>query len=104
MTALRLKKLEIKDCEATVLSSYFYWGRGNAAASREPSWDDAHEATRLTIARRGYDLFDGRPAQPDNDIGLTEIFPSVRIRSRVILNDARGLRGRGACRTKGAML
>lgn len=88
MTALRLQKLEIEDCEPAILHGYFDWGRGNADDSDEPAWDDADEATRLAVARRGYDLYDGYPAQPGNSLGPTEIFLSVGINSRVILNDA----------------
>ncbi len=88
MTALRIQKLEIDDCEQEILRNYFEWGRGNPADTPEPSWQDADEATRLFIARRGYALYDGLALQPGNDIGPTEIFISVGINSRVILNDA----------------
>lgn len=88
MTALRIQKMAIDDCEQTILRNYFDWGRGNATDSQEPSWDDADEATRAMLQRRGYDFYDGYPAQPGNDIGAAEIFVSVGINSRVILNDA----------------
>jgi hypothetical protein len=92
MTALRLQKLEIDDCESAILRGYFDWGRGNVADSPEPSWDNADEATRLKLQRRGYDLYDGYPVQPGNDIGPTEISISVGINSRIILDDARRCR------------
>ena len=74
MTALRIQKLEIDDCEREILRNYFDWGRGNSADTPELSWQDADEATRLFIARRGYALYDSLALQPGNDIGPTEIF------------------------------
>jgi hypothetical protein len=88
VTPLRIQKLEIEDCEAQILRGYFEWGRGNAHDSLEPKWEHADEATRRAIALRGYDLYDGYPPQPGNDLSPTEIFLSVGINSRVVLNDA----------------
>jgi len=81
MTALRIQKLKIDDCEEALISGYHDWGTGYGTVL-------PGAAGRLEVARRAYELYDGHPAQLGNDIGPTEIFMSVGVNSRVILNDA----------------
>ncbi len=88
MTQLLLQKLTIPDCEATVERSYYDWGRGWPEDSPEPDWHRTDANLRMTIARRGYMLYDGWPPVYGNDIGALECYVSVGINSRVILNDA----------------
>ena len=81
MTALRLQKLEIENCEEALLNGYYDWGTAYGVAP-------ADSASRSEIAHRGYDLYDGCPAQSGFEIGPAEIFLSVGINSRLALPDA----------------
>ena len=88
MSAFTLQLLNISDCETAVERGYYDWGRGRPADSPEPDWDAASPEQRRQIALRGYELYDGVPAQRGNRLGRLEVYASTGINSRLILLDA----------------
>jgi hypothetical protein len=88
MPVLRVQKLFVPDCAPAIEREYFGWGRGRAGDSPDPEWEKASTERRRVVTLRGYDCYDGYPFQPGDSIGLAEIYASVGLNSRVILNDA----------------
>ena len=88
MSVLRIQTLVVRDCARRVHREYYEWGRNKLDHTPEPVWRNASREQRRAITWRGYDLYDGFPAKPGDEVGLPEIYASVGIFSRVILNDA----------------
>lgn len=88
MTALRIQKLEVENCEETIQRAYFEWGRGWEKDSPELTWADAAPEQRRATALRGYALYDGLAPLGGNRLGPLEVYASIGVNSRVILHDA----------------
>jgi len=88
VSVLHIQTLQLSGCASKLEREYYGWGRGRHEDSPEPEWEQASPEQRGVITRRGYELYDGFPVQPGNEIGLPEIYASVGIYSRVILYDA----------------
>ena len=88
MSVLVVQTLRVADCARAIQQEYYEWGRNKLDHTPEPPWESASPQQRRAVMRRGYSLYDGLPAQPGNEIRLTEIYGSAGIYSRIILNDA----------------
>lgn len=87
MVSLSLQLLYLADCEEAIERSYFEWGQVADNEIPRVEWAKATPAERDLLARRGYALFDGLPVLGGNDVGAPEVYFSVGISSRIILND-----------------
>ena len=88
MSLLRIQTLCVSDCVLAVEREYYEWGRNKLDHAPEPPWEEAPPEERRAVSRRGYSLFDGCPTSPNDEIGPTEVYTSMGVASRVMLNDA----------------
>jgi len=87
-SVLNVQTLRVIDCARAIQREYYEWGRNKLDHAPEPVWESSRPEQRRAVTRRGYGLYDGLPTQPGNEVSLTEIYGSIGIYSRIILNDA----------------